>query len=220
MLNFAQASQVPQTLGVGRARIITVDLAMSNDNTKQDEAASTSLPNGINFKKFIEEDVIAKLPPGELYSPKRIKLSIPDSLILQSTLGDDVKDSMEQVLREPILNALQAQREGEIEIFYKDNTVFIRNDGDIYDGIEKNTVNFLKNINYMFLIILMGQSMILSMKTYYQNQKKRRGSLIVKRLQKKSTNYLRPRKVGALCSFLADIFHLVKIKRTMEGLDY
>jgi 6-phosphogluconolactonase/glucosamine-6-phosphate isomerase/deaminase/predicted nucleotidyltransferase len=143
------AAQLSQIQSGQPSLRVTIDLAMSS-RSEAPTASPADLPESFNFQEFIKNDVIAQFPQDTeeqrmRYSPSRIRLSIPDSLIFNTTLQDEGKFYIDFILREILLNALNAQPEGQVEVSFKDNVVYIKNKGNLFSRMWEGYHRLLNN---------------------------------------------------------------------------
>jgi len=108
-------------------------------------------PESFNFKDMIEKEVIPQLPQGSdeerrLYAPDRVTVSIPDSVIMQTSPEEESgKFYMDLILREMLLNALNAQQTGKVEVSFKDDVIYFKNEGNLFSRMWDGYHLLLKN---------------------------------------------------------------------------
>ncbi len=108
-ISLAQLSQVPRSLGVNKAQIITVDCAMAETQTNQ-SGAEAKTPQTIKLKEMIER--IAKD-----HGINNVKFLFKDPINLQlkessSYPIEEIEGDFEYILSEPMHNAHQEQKGG------------------------------------------------------------------------------------------------------------
>ncbi len=130
-------AQMAEIKGLQKSLRVTIDMAMSAQPNPAMENPEPS-PGNINFKNMIEKDVISQFPQASeeerrLYAPDRVIVSVPDSVAFHSSVEDDPENYFfNLVLREMLLNALNAQQTGRVEISFKDNVIYFKNKGNLF----------------------------------------------------------------------------------------